>query len=105
MSVAEAARRSIVPATQSDRASLFTSWVAFCANLGHKPFLTNVPSDLLLDFFIVFACRYCRGLLSRSSLPVRSKCVEEALHAIGQEFARLGLPDPRLDGPWYAFWL
>jgi hypothetical protein len=77
--------------------------VAFCADLAHDPFLTNVPEHLLLDFFIVFACRYRRGLLSRSSLPVRSKRVEEALRAVGQEFARLGLPDPRLDGPRYAF--
>ena len=103
MSAAEAARRSVVPATQSDRASLFSSWVAFCADLGHDPFLADVPPDLLLDFFIVFACRYRRGLLSRSSQPVRSKRVEEALRAVGQEFARLGLPDPRLAGPRYAF--
>lgn len=103
VSAAEAARRSVVPATQSDRASLFTAWVAFCADLGHGPFLDNVPNDLHLDFFIVYACRYRRGVLSRSTLPVRSKRVEEALRAVGQEFARLGLQDPRLDGNRYAF--
>ena len=31
--------------------------------------------------------------------------MEEALRAMGQEFSRLGLPDPRLDGPRYVFWL
>jgi len=103
VSAAEAARRSVVPATQSDRASLFTSWVAFCDDLGHEPFLSDVPPDLHIDFFIVFACRYRRGVLSRSSLPVRSKRVEEALRAVGQEFARLGLQDPRLDGTKYTF--
>ena len=103
MSASEAARRSVVPATQSDRANLFTAWVAFCADLGHGPFLHDVPSTLHLDFFIVYACRYRRGVLSRSTLPVRSQRVEEALRAVGQEFARLGLQDPRLDGPRYVF--
>ena len=31
--------------------------------------------------------------------------MEEALCAMGQEFSQLGLPDPRLDGPQYVFWL
>lgn len=103
VSAAEAARRSVVPATQSDRASLFQAWVAFCADLGHEPFLQDVPTELHLDFFIVFACRYRRGVLSLSALSVRSKRVEEALRAVGQEFARLGLQDPRLDGTRYVF--
>jgi hypothetical protein len=29
--------------------------------------------------------------------------VEEALHAVGQEFSQLGIPDPRLDGTSYTF--
>jgi hypothetical protein len=77
--------------------------VAFCDALGHGPFLDDVPAELHLDFFIVYACRYRRGVLSRSTQPVRSKRVEEALRAVGQEFARLGLQDPRLDGPKYSF--
>ena len=103
VSAVEAARRSVVPATQSDRANLFTAWVAFCTDLGHGPFLNDVPTELHLDFLIVYACRYRRGVLSRSTLPVRSKRVEEVLHAIGQEFAQLGLQDPRLDGPRYVY--
>ena len=31
--------------------------------------------------------------------------MEEALHAMGQEFSRLGLPDPDLDGIHYTFQL
>ena len=77
--------------------------MAYICALGQDPYLQDVPPDSHLDFFIVFACRYRRGLLSRSENPVGAKRVEEALRTVGQEFTRLGLPDPRLDGPHYVF--
>ena len=54
----EATQRSIIPATQSDRANLFMYWVAFCAALGHGPFLDDMAPNLCLDFLIVFGCHY-----------------------------------------------
>ena len=83
----EATRRSFIPATQLDRANLFTYWVAFCAALGHGPFLDDMAPNLRLDFLIVFGYHYHRGLINRSMQPIRSKCMAEALHAMGQEFA------------------
>ena len=77
--------------------------MAFTASLSQDPFLHDIPTDIHLDFFIVYACRYRRGLLSHSLQPVGAKRVEEALRAVGQEFSRLGLPDPRLDGTHYVF--
>jgi hypothetical protein len=103
LSAAETARNSVVAATRIGRAYLFDSWVAFTASLSHDPFLLDIPRDAHIDFFIVYACRYRRGLLSRSSQPVGAKRVEEALRAVGQEFSRLGHPDPRLDGVHYVF--
>ena len=97
------ARHSIVAVTRIGRAYLFDSWVAFAASLSQDPHLTHVPPDLHLDWFLIYACHYRRGLLSRSAQPVRSKRVEEALRAVGQEFSRQGLPDPRLDGIHYTF--
>ena len=98
LSAAETARNSVVAATRIGRAYLFASWVAFAASLSQDPYLSQVPSPLHLDWLIVYACRYHRGLLSHSTQPVGAKHVEEALRAVGQEFSRLGLPDPRLDG-------
>ena len=98
-----ATRCSVVPATQSDRANLFAYWVAFCTALGHGPFLDDVTPNLRLNFLILFGCCYCHGLINRSAQPVRSKCVAEALCAVGQEFALLDLPNPRLHGARYVY--
>ena len=77
--------------------------MAFTNTLGCDPYLRDVPPNLCLDFFIVYACQYRCGSLSRSTQPVGAQRVEEALHAVGQEFSRLGIPDPRLDGTSYVF--
>ena len=69
-------------------------WVAFCAALGHGPFLDNMAPNLHLDFLIIFGCHYHHGLINRSMQPIQSKQVAEALCAMGQEFARLDLPNP-----------
>ena len=79
--------------------------MAFCTALGHGPFLDDVAPNLRLDFLIVFGCRYRHGLINRSAQPVRSKCVAEALRTVGQEFARLDLPDSRLHGARYVYQL
>ena len=74
-------------ATRIGRTYLFESWVAFTASLSQDPHLSQVPPNLHLDWFIIYTCRYHRGLLSRSAQPVGSKHVEEALRAVGQEFS------------------
>ena len=104
LSAVETARNSIVAATQIGHAYLFDSWVAFTTTLSQDPHLgRQVPSHLHIDWFIMYTCRYHRGLLSRSAQPVGAKHVEEALRAVGQEFSQLGLPDPHLDGVHYTF--
>ena len=74
-------------ATRIGRAYLFASWVAFATSLSQDPYLSQVPSPLHLDWLIVYACHYPRGLLSRSTQPVSAKRMEEALCAVGQEFS------------------
>lgn len=44
----------------------------------------------------IFAARYCVGTLAPSQSAVRSRTVEDALHAVGQTLASMGYPDPRL---------
>ena len=60
--------------------------MAFCAALGHGPFLDDMAPNLRLDFLIIFGYHYHWGLINRSAQPIRSKCVAEALRAVGQEF-------------------
>ena len=79
LSAAETACHSVMAATRVGHAYLFKSWVAFTASLSQDPHLSQVPPNLHLDWFIVYACRYRQGLLSRSVHPVGSKRVEEAL--------------------------
>ena len=81
------ARHSIMAVTRTDQDHLFNSWVAFTTSLQQDSYLHNVLSDTHLEFFIIFACCYHHGLLSRSSWPIGTQCVEEALHALGQAFA------------------
>ena len=80
LSAAETAHHSIVAATHIGHAYLFESWVAFTTSLSQDPHLSQVPPNLHLDWFIVYASRYRQGLLSRSVQPIGSKKhVEEAL--------------------------
>ena len=85
---------SIVAVTQTDQDHLFTSWMAFTTSLQQDTYLHDVPSDMHLDLLIIFTCHYLWGLLSHSSQPIGAQCMEEALHAMGQVFAQLGLLDP-----------
>ena len=79
LSAVETACNSIMAATQIGRAYLFNLWVAFTASLSLDPHLSQVPSSLHIDWFIIYTCCYCWGLLSHSSQPIRAKHVEEAL--------------------------
>ena len=64
LAAAETARHSVVVVTRTNQDHLFASWVAFTTSLQQDAYLCDVPSDIHLEFLIVFACRYCRGLLS-----------------------------------------
>ena len=88
LSAAETAQNSIMAATHIGCTYLFDSWVAFTASFSQDPHIvTQVPSSLHINWFILYACHYRHGLLSRSAQPVGAKCVEEALRAMGQEFS------------------
>ena len=58
LSAAETAHHSIMAAMQVGRAYLFDSWVAFTASLSQDPHLSHVPSNLHLNWLIVYTCRY-----------------------------------------------
>jgi hypothetical protein len=59
------------------------------------PDLQDIQNPIAL--FQVYLQRYRVGTIAPSGRPVRSRTVEDSLRAIGQTFAALGAPDPRLD--------
>ena len=94
-SITETILRASVSAQRcSSQDTSWRVWEAFCASLGHDPRLSAIPDRLPL--LQLFAHRYRTGLLAPGGLPVRSRTVEDAIRAVGQTFARLGAPDPRL---------
>ena len=50
-----------------------------------------------MPLLLLFAQRYRTGAIAPGRHPVRSRTVEDAVRAIGQAYAQLGSPDPRLN--------
>ena len=69
-------------------------WSDFCDELAVDALLSNLQDPVAL--LQVFAQRYRTGTIAPKSKPVRSRTVEDALRSVGQTFAGLGKPDPRL---------
>jgi hypothetical protein len=68
-------------------------WVASCADMRMDPTLQIVEDPV--PFLQVFAYRYRHGHFA-SKTDVRSKTVDCALRNVGQTFASMGAPDPRI---------
>jgi hypothetical protein len=92
--ITTALRASVTPQRCASQDTAWRLWATFCAGLGHDPGLPTVADKVPL--LQLFAQRYRTGVLAPGGLPVRSRTVEDALRAVGQAFARLGAPDPRL---------
>jgi hypothetical protein len=69
-------------------------WSNYCRSVHCNPYLPNLPDPI--PALQVFADRYCLGIIAPHGAKVRSRTVEGALRAVGQAFASLGRPDPRL---------
>jgi hypothetical protein len=92
--IKSAAARAISTGQQTSADTSWSIWTEFCHSLSCDPFLDNIQDPLPL--LQIFAERYRVGTLAPSQLKVRSRTVEGALRAVGQTFAALGRPDPRL---------
>ncbi len=75
-------------------ATTWDIWTDFCISLHCDPYLSTIDDPIPL--LQIFADRYRMGTLAPSRTAVRSRTVEGALRAVGQTFASLGSPDPRL---------
>ena len=85
----------VVPSRARAQGRTWSIWSDFCHTLGTDPTLADVGDPVLL--LQLFAQRYRDGRLAPSHHPVRSRSVEDAIRAVGQGFARVGAPDPRLN--------
>ena len=56
-----------------------------------------MPAGDTVPLLQLFAHRYRVGTLAPSGQPVRARTVEDAVRAVGQAYARMGTPDPRLN--------
>jgi hypothetical protein len=84
----------VVPSRATSAAAHWSIWEQFCAHHAINPSLQNIPDPI--PYLQVFAYRYRQGLINPSHRPVRSRTVEGALRNVGQTFASVGAPDPRL---------
>ncbi len=89
-----ACRCGSVQARAKSNDKTWVSWAKFCEDLHVDPWLSNVGNPILL--LQVFGQRHRTGHLAPSKRPVKSRTVEGALRAVGQTFASVGSPDPRL---------
>jgi hypothetical protein len=96
LGLVQAAITAGVVSSRSDAAlRTWRLWVSFCVSLDLDPGLANIPDPV--PFLQVFVQRYRDGRIAPSSRAVRARTVEDAARHIGQTFAGMGAPDPRLN--------
>jgi len=69
-------------------------WELFCESIALDPTLATCPDPI--PALQLFAHRYRSGEIAPGGAKVRGKTVGDAVRAVGQAFASMGLPDPRL---------
>ena len=51
----------------------------------------------MIPFLQIFAHKVCTGVLAANNKPIHKRSVEQYLRSVGQIFAAVGAPDPRLN--------
>jgi hypothetical protein len=74
--------------------STFRRWTEFCSALYIDPLLSDIEDPVLI--LLLFAHRYRSGQIAPNKSKVRGRTVGDAVRAVGQTLASMGLPDPRL---------
>ena len=94
----QAARNRVVASRSTAADTHWDLWTSFCTQLSLDPFLQNISDPV--DVLQVFLHRVRKGVIAPKvkSPPyqVRARSAEDTLRSIGQTFARMGAPDPRL---------
>ena len=72
----------------------WNTWHTFCQQHSLDPTLQEFQDPV--PYLQVFAYRYRTGAIAPHRNPVRARTVEDALRSVGQTFAGVGAPDPRI---------
>lgn len=91
--VLQATQRRVSTQRITSTSSSWQLWVSFCDSVGVDP--GTLPRDPV-PLLQVFAQRLRAGTIAPGRHSVRSRTVEDAVRAVGQTYAGLGAPDPRL---------
>ena len=92
--VETAMRSSVTDAYRGKKDRHWQVWNDFCVHYGIDPFLRQSKDPV--PYLQVFANHYKTGRISPSKNPVGAGTVSDAVRSVGQAFARMGSPDPRL---------
>ena len=71
-------------------------WESFCTSLDITP-IPLPTSNNAIPLLQLFAQQYRTGAIAPGRHPVQSRTVEDAVQAVGQAYARMGSPGPRLN--------
>lgn len=85
----------VVAGTARSQCNIWLTWLECCASISFDPWLQSIRDPV--PILQVFAHRVRTGELSLSGSVALSRSPEAYIRAIGQTFARLGAPDPRLN--------
>ena len=91
----ETTAAGVVPSRDRAAQRTWCVWCAFCTSINVDPFLSQVADPVII--IQLFGVRWRDGRISPSGEPNRARSVEDAIRFVGQKFASLGAPDPRLD--------
>jgi hypothetical protein len=93
--VADATRAGVVPSRARAADKSWEKWTEFCISLHQDPQLSDIDDPVIL--IQVFAQRIRDGRSAKGGKPVRSGTVDDTVRDVGQAFAFMGAPDPRLN--------
>ena len=85
----------VIPSRDRADQRIWDVWCKFAASIGLDSYLSSLCDPV--PILNVFAARVCRGELAHDGAPVRARTAEGYLRAVGQSYARVGSPDPRLN--------
>jgi hypothetical protein len=87
-------KAGVVPSRATAADQHWRIWTEYCLRHSLDPTLEGIEDPV--PFIQIFAYKYRHGLINPSQKQVRSRTVEDAVRSVGQTFAAMGSPDPRL---------
>ena len=75
---------------------MWKQWDTFCAWLYIPNYLQDIKDKI--PFLLIFVHKVRTGVLAANNKPIHKQSVEKYIRSVGQIFAAMRVPDPRLNG-------